>query len=65
MRIYVNGRGERCMVRAMCAVQLKRRKRAKDLMLGLIDTMDRLTVASSVRWYGHVFRGAGGRMAMP
>ena len=33
---------------------------AKDLMLGLIETIDQLAMANSVRWYGHVlFREDG------
>ena len=30
------------------------------LMLGLIETLDQLAMASSVRWYGHVFSGKDG-----
>ena len=44
------------MVRAMCGVQLKDRKRSKDLMLGLNETIDQLAIANSVHWYGHVLR---------
>ena len=46
------------MVRAMCGVQLKGRKRSKDLMLmlGLNETIDQLAMSNSVRWYGHVLR---------
>ena len=42
------------MVRAMCGLQLKERKRSKDrmLMLGLNETPDQLAMANSVRWYG-------------
>ena len=38
------------MVRAMCGVQLKDRKRSTDLMfmLGLNETIDQLTMANSV-----------------
>ena len=48
------------MVRAMCGVQLKDKKRYTDLMLILIlsKTIDQLAMANSVRWYGHVFRRA-------
>ena len=48
---------ERSMVRAMCGVQLKDRKRSMDLMfmLGLKETMDQLAMGNSVHWYGHVF----------
>ena len=49
-------RTERSMVRAMCGVQLKDRKRSTDLMLlfGLKEAIDQLAMANSVRWYGHV-----------
>ena len=48
------------MVRAMCVVQLKVRKRSTDLMfmLGLNDTIDQMAMANSVRWHGHVLRRA-------
>ena len=51
-------RTERSMVRAMCGVQLKERKRYTDLMfmLGLKETIDQLTMTNSVHWYGHVLR---------
>ena len=51
-------RTERSMVRAMCGVQLKDRKRSTDLMfmLGLKETMGQLAMANSVHWYGHVLR---------
>ena len=43
------------MVRAMCGVQLKDRKRSKDLMfmLGLYETIDQLAMANSVHlvWF--------------
>ena len=44
-------RTERSMVRAMCGVQFKDRKRFTDLMfmLGLNETIDQLAVANSVR----------------
>ena len=44
----------------MCGVQLKGRKRAKDmmLMLGLRKTIDLLAMLNSFRWYGHVVRRA-------
>ena len=44
------------MVRAMCGVQLKDRKRSTGLMfmLGLKETMDQLAMANSVHRYGHV-----------
>ena len=43
-------RTERSMVRAMCAVQLKDRKRSTDLMfmLGLKETIDQQAMANSV-----------------
>ena len=46
------------MVRAMCGVQLKVRKRSTDLlfMLGLKETMDQLAMANCVRCYVHVLR---------
>ena len=48
------------MVRAMCGVQLKARKRSTDLMLmlGLNETIDQLAMANSVHWYCHVLRRA-------
>ena len=48
------------MVRAMCGVQLKDRKRSTDLMfmLGLNETIDHLAMANSVHCYGHVLRRA-------
>ena len=49
-------RTERSTVRAMCRVQLKDRKRSKDLMLmlGLNKTIDQLSMAKSVCRYDHV-----------
>ena len=49
---------ERSMVRIICGVQLKDRKRSTDLMvmLGWRETMDQLTMANSIRWNGHVSR---------
>ena len=51
-------RAGRCMVTAMCGVQLKVRKRSTDLMfmLGLNVMTDQLAIANSVRLYGHVLR---------
>ena len=45
-------------MRAMCGVKLKDRKRSSDLMFmfGLHETIVKLAMASSVRWYGHVLR---------
>ena len=57
------------MVRAMCGVQLKGRKRSMDLMfmLGLNETIDQLATASIVHWYCHVLGREDGhvlRMAL-
>ena len=51
-------RTERSLVRAISGVQLKDRRRSTDLMhiLGLSETIDQLTMANSVHWYGHVLR---------
>ena len=49
-------------MRAMCGVQLKDRKRSKDLMLGLNETIDQLAMANSVRWYDHVLRREDGHI---
>ena len=38
---------ERYMVRALCRVQLKDRKSAKDVMLGLSETIDQLVIVNS------------------
>ena len=55
---------ERSMMRAMCGVQLKERKRSTDWMsiLGLNETMDQLAMESSVRWYGLVLRREDGHV---
>ena len=47
-------------MRAVCSVQLKDRIKGKDLMfmLGLNETIEQLTMANSVCWYGHVLRRA-------
>ena len=52
------------MLRAMCGVQLKDRKRSTDLMfmLGLNAAIDQLAMASSVRWYGDVLRREDGHV---
>ena len=44
------------MVRAMCGVPLKDRKRSTDFMfiLGLSETIDQLAMANGVCWYGNV-----------
>ena len=46
------------MVREMCRIQLKVIKTSPDLMLllDLKETIDQLTIANSVYWYGHVMR---------
>ena len=51
-------RTERSMESAMCGLQLKDRKRAKELMLvlGLNETVDQLSIASNVCSYGDVLR---------
>ena len=52
------------MVRAMCGVQLKDRKRSMDLILvfGLNETIDQLAMANSVRWNCHVLRREDGHV---
>ena len=52
------------MMRAMCGVQVKDRKRAKELMLmfGLNKAIDLLAMAISVHWYGHVLRREDGHV---
>ena len=45
-------RTERSMVRAMCGMQLKDRKMSTDLK----EIINQLTMANSVRSYGHVLR---------
>ena len=51
-------RTKRSLVRAIYGIQLKDRKRSKNLMLmlRLNETMDQLAMANSVHWYGHVLR---------
>ena len=46
------------MVRGMCGVQLKDRKISTHLMFmfDFSEAIDQLTMANSVRWYGHVLR---------
>ena len=50
------------MVRAMCGVQLKDKKRSTGsmFMLGLNETTGLLAMANSVRWHGHVLRREDG-----
>ena len=57
-------RTEGSMVRAMCGVQHKDRKRSIDLifMLGLKESIDQLAMANSVRLYGHVLRREDGHV---
>ena len=52
------------MVRAMCGVQLKHRKRSTDfmLMLDVSETIDQLAMANSVHWHGHVLRREDGHV---
>ena len=52
------------MVRAMCGVQLKARKRSTNLMLilGLNETIDQLVMASCFHCYGHVLRRVDGHV---
>ena len=49
---------ERAMVRSMCGVKLQDRKKMEGLMemLGFKETLDRMTKANGVRWYGHLIR---------
>ena len=56
----ISQRTEGSMVNAMCGVQLKVRDRSSDLML--IETIDQLAMANSVRWYGHVLRREDGHV---
>ena len=46
------------MVRAMCGQKVVDRKTTEEQMdmLGLKETIDRLTTANGVKWYGHVLR---------
>ena len=48
------------MLRVMCGVQLKDRRRSTYLtclfMLGMNETMDQLAMANCVRWYGHMLQ---------
>ena len=52
------------MVRAMCVLQVKSRKRSKDLlfMLGLNETIDLLAMTNNVCWHSHVLRGDDGHV---
>ena len=57
-------RTERSTVRAMSGVQLKDRKRSKDLilMLGLNETIGQLAITNSVPWHGHALRREDGHV---
>ena len=37
-------------------------RRSKDLMLGLKETIGRLSMANSVHWYGHALRREDGHV---
>ena len=50
------------MVRTMCGVQLKDRKRSKDLIFGCNEAIDLLVTANSVCLYGHVLRREDGHV---
>ena len=52
------------MVRSMCGVQFKDRKRSTDLMfiLDMKETTDKLAMANNVRWYGHMLRREDGHV---
>ena len=50
----------RSMMRAMCGIRLKDGKRSKELMLGLNEAIDQLSMVNSVCWYGHVLRREDG-----
>ena len=53
---------KRSVGRAMCGVLLKDRKRTKDLMLGLNETIDLLVIENSVHWYGDVLMREDGHV---
>ena len=57
-------RTERSMLRAVCEVHLKDRKRSTDFMFiqGLKETIGQLAIADSVRWYGDVLRREDGHV---
>ena len=56
--IEILQRTEIAMVRNMCGVKLMGMKLTEDAMqmLDLIEAIDQLANANSVRWYGHVLR---------
>ena len=49
---------ERAVIRVMCGVKLLDRRNSKELMnmLGIKESLDGMAKASSIRWYGHVWR---------
>jgi len=49
---------ERVMIRVMCGIKLMDRRNTEELMsiLSLEESLDWMTKASSMRWYGHVLR---------
>ena len=49
---------ERAMIRAMCGVKLLDRRNCEELMdmLGIKESLDKMAIASSIWWYGHVLR---------
>ena len=55
---------KRSILVAMCGVELKDRKRVKDLMLmlGLNEAVDQLVVTNNVCLYGHVLRREDGHV---
>ena len=52
------------MIHAMCGVQLKDRKKSKDLMLGLNESIDQLAMASSVHWHCYVLSREDGNVLL-
>ena len=63
-KIGILRRTEKSMLRAISGVQFKERKLVRDvmLMLGLMETIDQLAMANSVRRYGHVLRREDGHV---
>ena len=51
-------RAERAMIRRICGVSLREKKRSEELgkMIGLVDDIVTIVVRSRLRWYGHVQR---------
>ena len=51
-------RTERAMIRAMCGVKLLDRRNSEELMdkLGIKESLDRMSKASSIHWYGFALR---------